>query len=129
MENIRTRRPTKKLDHKWTGPYAIIESVGTHAYRLDLPGDLQRIHNVFHVDRLKSHFSDAFERTISPPPPVYIKGEPEYEVESIVNSKPLRDESGGVKYLIKWAGYEELSWIPWQSMVGSIDLIQKWQLE
>ena len=84
---------------------------------------------MFHVDRLKSHFSDPFERTVSPPPPVYIKGEPEYEVESIVDSKPLRDESGGVEYLIKWAGYEELSWIPWQSMVGSIDLIRKWQLE
>ena len=109
MENIRTRRPTKKLDHKWTGPYAIIESVGTHAYRLDLPGDLQRIHNVFHVDRLKSHFSDPFERTISPPPPVYIKGEPEYEVKSILDS---RHHGQKLYYLVKWTGYDKNSWEP-----------------
>lgn len=40
MENVRTRRPMKKLDHKWTGPYSILSKVGSHAYRLDLPGDL-----------------------------------------------------------------------------------------
>lgn len=32
MGNIRTRRPTKKLDHKWAGPYTILDKIGSHAY-------------------------------------------------------------------------------------------------
>ncbi|GAW03787.1 retrotransposon nucleocapsid protein [Lentinula edodes] len=87
MENVRTRRPMKKLDHKWTGPYSILSKIGSHAYRLDLPGDLHKIHNVFHVDRLKPHFHDKFKRQTSPPPPIFIKGETEHFVEDILDSK------------------------------------------
>ena len=127
MGNIRTRRPTKKLDHKWTGPYTILDKIGLHAYQLELPGDLQRIHNVFHVDRLKPHHPDPFQRVVSPPPPIYIKGEPEYEVESIKDSHPTGEADRGIQYLIKWKGYDEESWIPWKGMAGSIDLIREWE--
>lgn len=116
----------KKLDHKWTGPYTILEKIGNMAYRLELTGDLQRIHNVFHVDRLKEHHRDPYKRTKSPPPPVFIKGEPEYEIESIQDSRPGKGEEGNIEYLVKWVGYDESSWIPWQSMVGSLDTVQEW---
>ena len=33
----------------------------------------------------------------------------------------------GIQYLIKWKGYDKESWIPWKGMVGSIDLIHKWE--
>ena len=36
-KNIRTRRPSKKLDHRFLGPFKILELVGNQAYRLELP--------------------------------------------------------------------------------------------
>lgn len=62
-----------------------------------------------------------------PPPPIFIKGEPEYEVKSIKDSHPMGEMDRGIQYLIKWKGYDEESWIPWKGMVGSIDLICKWE--
>ena len=36
-ENLRTNRPSKKLDHHRFGPFKIIRKVGKRAYRLRLP--------------------------------------------------------------------------------------------
>lgn len=36
-KNIKTRRPSKKLDHKRLGPFKIIKKVSENAFRLDLP--------------------------------------------------------------------------------------------
>lgn len=48
--NVRTTRPSKKLDNKNIGPFRVTPVLGSHNYRLDL-GD-QTIHSTFHVDRL-----------------------------------------------------------------------------
>ncbi|KAG8499496.1 hypothetical protein CXB51_005958 [Gossypium anomalum] len=40
------------------GPYAIVERVGPVAYRLALPPELEKIHNVFHVSMLRRYRSD-----------------------------------------------------------------------
>ena len=48
-ENLTTICLSKKLDHKWMGPYSI-EKVITHgAYRLKLPSSFGRTHPVFSV--------------------------------------------------------------------------------
>ena len=41
-----------KLSPMFIGPYEVIEKVGPVAYRLALPPDLEKIHNVFHVSML-----------------------------------------------------------------------------
>ncbi|GKE94247.1 hypothetical protein Tco_1579102, partial [Tanacetum coccineum] len=42
-----------KLAPRFVGPFEIIEKVGPVAYRLDLPEELDGIHDTFHVSNLK----------------------------------------------------------------------------
>jgi len=46
--NIKTRRPSKKLDHKNHGPFQIEKIVSPLAVHLTLPRKW-KMHNVFHV--------------------------------------------------------------------------------
>jgi len=52
--NIRTRQPSKKLDHKNHGPFQIEKIVSPLAIRLTLPRKW-KIHNVFHVSLLEPY--------------------------------------------------------------------------
>ena len=47
-----------KLSPRFIGPYEVIEKVGSVAYRLALPPELENIHNVFHVSMLRRYRSD-----------------------------------------------------------------------
>ena len=42
-----------KLNPRYVGPFTVIEKVGNVAYRLELPNELSRVHNTFHVSNLK----------------------------------------------------------------------------
>ena len=102
--------PTK-LRRRWIGPYTISRVISPVAYRLDLP-PTWRIHPVFHVSALKAfHRSPEFDRQETPPPPVMVDGEEEYEVEAI-----LRHKGQGARrlYQVLWKGYPitEASWEP-----------------
>ncbi|GJY23757.1 putative reverse transcriptase domain-containing protein [Tanacetum coccineum] len=47
-----------KLNPRYVGPFKAIERVGTVAYKLELPQQLSRVHNTFHVSNLKKCMSD-----------------------------------------------------------------------
>ena len=47
-----------KLRPRYIGPYEIIARVGLVAYRLDLPPELSKVHNVFHVSMLRKYILD-----------------------------------------------------------------------
>ncbi|GJU98580.1 putative reverse transcriptase domain-containing protein [Tanacetum coccineum] len=47
-----------KLNPHYIGPFQIMERIGPVAYRLELPQELNRVHNVFHVCNLKKCLSD-----------------------------------------------------------------------
>ena len=47
-----------KLSPRYIGPFEIIECVGSVAYKLNLPEELDGIHNVFHVCNLKKCLAD-----------------------------------------------------------------------
>ena len=43
---------------RYIGPYEIISRVGPVAYRLDLPPELSKVHNMFHVSMLLKYIQD-----------------------------------------------------------------------
>ena len=47
-----------KLRPRYIGPYEIIVRVGPVAYGLDLPPELSKVHNVFHVSMLRKYIPD-----------------------------------------------------------------------
>nr|GEZ90691.1 putative reverse transcriptase domain-containing protein [Tanacetum cinerariifolium] len=47
-----------KLNHRYIGPFQVLSKVGDIAYRLELPQQLSRVHNTFHVLNMKKCLSD-----------------------------------------------------------------------
>ncbi|KAL5842189.1 hypothetical protein ACOSQ3_012792 [Xanthoceras sorbifolium] len=70
-----------KLSLRVIGPYEIIERVGLVAYRLALPPELEKIHNVSHVSMLKRYRSDPSHRVQAKS--IKIRLDLTYEEESV----------------------------------------------
>jgi hypothetical protein len=47
-----------KLSLRYVGPFEILEKIGAVAYRLALPPNLSRFHNVFHISMLRKYVPD-----------------------------------------------------------------------
>ncbi|GKB43647.1 hypothetical protein Tco_0888589 [Tanacetum coccineum] len=47
-----------KLNPRYVGPFKVLEKVGSVAYKLELPQELSRVHNTFHVSNLKKCYAD-----------------------------------------------------------------------
>nr|GEZ38532.1 putative reverse transcriptase domain-containing protein [Tanacetum cinerariifolium] len=48
----------RKLNPRYVGPFKVLEKVGSVAYKLELPQELSRVHNTFHVSNLKKCYAD-----------------------------------------------------------------------
>ncbi|XP_021751077.1 uncharacterized protein LOC110716750 [Chenopodium quinoa] len=48
-----------KLSPKYIAPYEIIQKVEKVAYKLNLPNELERVHNVFHVSQIRKYIPDV----------------------------------------------------------------------
>jgi transposase InsO family protein len=104
--NIKTSRPSDKLDYRHLGPYAIKKVISPVAMELDLPPSM-KIHPVFHTSLLSPHRADTIPgRSQSPPPPVVTEeGEEEYEVDEILWSRIQKRGRGRfLQYLVKYLG-------------------------
>src|ERR1700726_2100506 len=122
--NSKMDRPSKKLDNKHAGPFAIEEKVGLGGYQLKLPW-AWHIYQVFNELLLTPYLPPFFpSQNPPPPPPATIEDDHlEYEVEAILDVKKV---GRGVKYLVKWLGYpvEENTWEP-QWNLTNITLVLK----
>ena len=131
-QHITLKHPgTQKLLPRWIGPFTILDRIGTLAYHLDLPESMHKIHNVFHVSKLKPY--KASGRVQPPPVPIEIEGELEYEVEQILDKRIMkrRCRSDAVEYLIKWLGYgcEHNNWEPAKALANAQELVQTFEDE
>nr|GEU97280.1 putative reverse transcriptase domain-containing protein [Tanacetum cinerariifolium] len=48
----------EKLNLRYVGPFKVLEKVRSVAYKLELPEELSRVHNTFHVSNLKKCYAD-----------------------------------------------------------------------
>ena len=106
-------RKRGKLNPRYIGPFRIVERIGPVAYRLELPSELSRIHNVFHVSMLKKYISDPYHVLESPP--FELDEDLTFEVQpvSIVDQgiKELRNKTiPMVKVLWRSGSIEETTW-------------------
>lgn len=89
LQNIRTSRPSKKLDvHQ--AKYTDLAQISPYAYRLNTP---EGIHPVFHVGLLRPAANDPFTSQRNDDyqsPAVLVDGEEEYQVERILDYRQIR---------------------------------------
>jgi len=109
--NIKTRRPSKKLDHKNHSPFEIEKIVSPLAVRLTLLRKW-KIYNVFHVSLLEPYRTSEHR---APPDPSKVLREAddieqseEYDVDEVISSVERgRGNKKRILYLIKWLDYPE----------------------
>ncbi|GJV66558.1 hypothetical protein Tco_1482067 [Tanacetum coccineum] len=46
------------LNPRYVGPFKVLEKIRTIAYKLELPQEFSRVHNMFHVSNLKKCYFD-----------------------------------------------------------------------
>jgi len=98
--DIQTMRPSQKLLHRRLGPFVVERRIGPMAYRLKLPHRMKQLHPVFNIVKLTPAPDDPItgRKTEDHPLPIVIDGEPEWEVEEILDSRWHRRR---FQYLIK----------------------------
>lgn len=105
-----------KFANRHIGPFKIIRVVGSNAYELELPPQMQ-IHPVLNVSRLlpyrdglvsHPHRAQVHDR---PPPKCGEDGAEVYEIERILARRGARGPR--TEYLVEWKGYPlwESSWV------------------
>ncbi|GLB41215.1 putative retrotransposable element tf2 155 kda protein type 1-like [Lyophyllum shimeji] len=124
--DIQTTRPSKKLSHRYLGPYTIERQVGPLAYKLRLPRSMSRLHPVFNAVKLRLAPPDPIpgRRARPPPPPTLIDDEEWFDVEDILDSRFFRRK---LQYKVKWKGYgyEDASWEPVENVAHARDLVRE----
>ncbi|EDN09807.1 hypothetical protein HCAG_06974 [Histoplasma mississippiense (nom. inval.)] len=123
--NIATSRPCRKLEDKWFGPFTILNTIGSQAYRLDLPRTFGSMHPVFHVTLLEPYYQRPGEEP-KKPPGILLEGRTEYFVEAILDKRLHRNKE---QYLVKWEGYPntENTWEPPENLLNSRNLLEEYE--
>ena len=91
--NLKQKRPSKKLSHRFVGPFRVENKIGEQAYRLTLP-NTYRIHNTFHVSLLEPYLHRAgdAETEAMMQAPELIDDTEQWEVKEIMNRTRSKKE-------------------------------------
>jgi hypothetical protein len=125
-KNIKTERPSRKLDHQQMGPYEILRKEG-YSYRVKLP-DSMNVHPVFAPGLLRKAADNPLPGQVNEPPPVIkITADEEYEVEAILAVKKIRKT---LKYRASWTGHDnDPEWYPASDFKYSPHLLRDFHLQ
>ena len=105
----------RKLSPRFIGPYEVLERIGPVVYRLALPPELTKLHDVFHVSLLRKYRYDESHillvQDIQVQPDFTFDEEPkallDHEVKQLRNKQiPLE------KVLWQHHGIEKATWEP-----------------
>src|ERR1700751_2223840 len=97
--NVKTKRPSKKLDQLFGGPCTIVRAVGNRAFELKLPPLLKgKMHNVFHVVLLEPFIENSIEGRAQPPDPPVGDDLDYYVISKVVDSRKIYKTSAKVYY-------------------------------
>ncbi len=102
---------TRKLSHKYNGPFKIVEVISPTVYKLQLPEAWKRKHPVFHASLLKKYtagqHTDTVDTTVDD---IDQDDEVEYEVDKIIGQRITKDKQ--TEYLVTWKGHPgcEATW-------------------
>jgi len=92
---MKGRRSEKLMEH-FVGPYKIKGIVSSNAIELELPRTI-KIHPVVNVSRVRLYKPQVEGQKKTPPKPVIIEGEEEFEVEQNLNKRVVQ---GKEKFLV-----------------------------
>jgi hypothetical protein len=88
-----------------------------------------KIHPVFHVSLIEPASLDrSLHPQPTPPPPVVVDNQQEYEAEEILDSRLFRHS---LQYLVKWKGYHitESTWEPASNLKNSPSLVRSFHIQ
>jgi transposase InsO family protein len=126
-KNLKLRLPSRKMSPRFEGPFRVLEAIGAQAYRLALPQEYSRIHDVFHVSLLEPwhdrHEQDATAERM--PVALEVNGGEEYEIEKVLSA---RKRKGTNQYLVQWKGWPSNydSWEPEDHLQHAKDLVEEY---
>ena len=84
MDDLDLKRPSQKFGEVAVGPYPIIEIMSSNAVKLKFSPSI-KLSPIVNISRLRPYHQPSPLQTITPPPPVEIEGELEYNVEQILD--------------------------------------------
>ena len=113
MEGGGTLEKRGKLNPRYIGPFEIVERIGPVAYRLDLPEELSRVYNVFHISMLRKYIPDPSQ--VLETPEIELRDDLSYEEKPVQilgrEEKELRNKTISlVKVLWRNHLVEEATW-------------------
>jgi hypothetical protein len=89
----------KKLQPRYIGPFRVTERIGTQAYRLALPNQYSRLHDVFPIQLLEPYHSRDHEEPL--PMPELEDDQEEYEVEEVKDKTLMKGKIRSLSYHVQ----------------------------
>ena len=128
MLSLKDYQKTEKALHpKYEGPFEIIQQISPVTFKLKMPAKYRSIHPVFHASKLAPYTEALIPgQKPSPPQPVEIKGNEEWEVEKILQH---RKRGRKVEFLVRWKGFgrDDDTWEPESNLGNSAELLSEYK--